>query len=147
MELRVLLPDDKKSISPDPSECRMFLIVTLATALTFCLLSACIVLFACYRRWRETPKEKAASGGVDTASIRSGSSAGFKTAEKAAIAAQEGQGGMAGMCYFVPYCNKTRESSRPVTVRSVKRRDRGKSLDRERREREGSKERLEADSR
>ena len=28
---------------------------------------------------------------------------------------------------------------RPVTVRSVKRRDRGKSLDRERRDREGSK--------
>ena len=26
------------------------------------------------------------------------------------------QGGMAGMCYFVPYCSKTRESSRSVMV-------------------------------
>jgi len=150
LELKVTLPTDSDQIVPAPlaeGECRLYLIVTLATALTFCVLSACIVLFACFRRWRETAKERAASGGAETASIRSGSSAGFKTAEKAAAAAQDGQGGMAGMCYFVPYCSKTRESSRPVTVRSVKRRDRGKSLDRERREREGSKERLEADSR
>ena len=30
----------------------MYLIVTLATALTFCVLSACIVLFACFRSVR-----------------------------------------------------------------------------------------------
>ena len=58
MELKVTLPDDRKlSTSPDPSECRLFLIVTLATALTFCVLSACIVMFACYRRWSEARKK------------------------------------------------------------------------------------------
>ncbi len=30
-------------------ECRLYLILTLATALTFCLLSAAIVIFACIR--------------------------------------------------------------------------------------------------
>ena len=38
----------------------------------------------------------------------------------------------------MPVCQPDCEP-RPVTVRSVKRRDRGKSLDRERRDREGSK--------
>ena len=78
MELRVTLPDDKKSGPvPDPSECRLFLIVTLATALTFCLLSACIVVFACYRRFSETRRKNKL--GTDTASIKSNSSAGFKS--------------------------------------------------------------------
>ena len=78
MELKVTLPDDRKlSSSPDPSECRLFLIVTLATALTFCVLSACIVMFACYRRWTEA-RSKVKSN-QDTASIRSNSSAGFKS--------------------------------------------------------------------
>ena len=77
LELRVTLPDDKKmTSSPDPSECRLFLIVTLATALTFCLLSACIVVFACYRRYAETRRK---NKGCDNASIKSGSSAGFKS--------------------------------------------------------------------
>ena len=79
MELKVTLPDDRKmTSSPDPSECRLFLIVTLATALTFCLLSACIVLFACYRRFRES-RVKNKSQDRDTGSIKSNSSAGFKT--------------------------------------------------------------------
>lgn len=70
------LPDDRK-FSVDADECRLFLIVTLATALTFCLLSACIVLYACYRRCREHSNTKANT--ADTASIRSGSSAGFRS--------------------------------------------------------------------
>ena len=79
MELKVTLPDDRKlSSSPDPSECRLFLIVTLATALTFCVLSACIVMFACYRRWSEARK-KVKSSSLDNSSIRSNSSAGFKS--------------------------------------------------------------------
>ena len=78
MELKVRLPDDRKlSTSPDPSECRLFLIVTLATALTFCVLSACIVMFACYRRWSEA-RTKVKSN-QDNASIKSNSSAGFKS--------------------------------------------------------------------
>ena len=79
MELRVTLPDDRKMTGPvpDPSECRLFLIVTLATALTFCLLSACIVVFACYRRFSETRRKNKL--GTDTASIKSNSSAGFKS--------------------------------------------------------------------
>ena len=80
MELRVTLPDDKKSGPvPDPSECRLFLIVTLATALTFCLLSACIVVFACYRRFAETRRKNKLGADRDTASIKSNSSAGFKS--------------------------------------------------------------------
>ena len=79
MELKVRLPDDRKlSTSPDPSECRLFLIVTLATALTFCVLSACIVMFACYRRWAEA-RNKVKSNTGDNGSIRSNSSAGFKS--------------------------------------------------------------------
>ena len=79
MELKVTLPDDRKvSASPDPSECRLFLIVTLATALTFCVLSACIVMFACYRRWAEA-RNKVKSNTGDNGSIRSNSSAGFKS--------------------------------------------------------------------
>ena len=79
MELKVTLPDDRKmTSSPDPSECRLFLIVTLATALTFCLLSACIVLFACYRRYSES-RRKTKTQDRDTGSIKSNSSAGFKS--------------------------------------------------------------------
>ena len=61
-------------------QCRLFLIVTLATALTFCLLSACIVVFACYRRFAESRRKQRgkAAADRDTASIRSNSSAGFK---------------------------------------------------------------------
>ena len=46
------LPRDslQEVVSPlQEGECRVYLIVTLATALTFCVLSACIVLFACFR--------------------------------------------------------------------------------------------------
>ena len=79
MELKVTLPDGRKmTSSPDPSECRLFLIVTLATALTFCLLSACIVLFACYRRYSES-RRKTKTQDRDTGSIKSNSSAGFKS--------------------------------------------------------------------
>ena len=80
MELRVTLPDDKKMSGPvpDPSECRLFLIVTLATALTFCLLSACIVVFACYRRFAETRRKNKMGADRDTASIKSKSSTDFQ---------------------------------------------------------------------
>ena len=90
MELKVTLPDDKKlSTSPDPSECRLFLIVTLATALTFCVLSACIVMFACYRRWSEARKKLKCNPG-DNGSIRSNSSAGFKSRAGSDSADQQG---------------------------------------------------------
>ena len=49
---QVTLPRDslQEVVSPlQEGECRIYLIVTLATALTFCVLSACIVLFACFR--------------------------------------------------------------------------------------------------
>jgi len=138
MELRVTLPDDRKvSASPDASECRLFLIVTLATALTFCVLSACIVLFACFRRWQEG---QAKTKVVDTASIRSNSSAGFKTVSPIKGTSDTGSQGIQAALYFVPYCGgqMVTPTSKPVTVRSVKRRDRSKSLDRERRERKES---------
>ena len=46
-----------------------------------------------------------------------------------------------GALYFVPYVNNSSGSSqttKPVTVRSVKRRDRSKSVERERRQRQES---------
>ena len=46
-----------------------------------------------------------------------------------------------GALYFVPYVNNGSASSqttKPVTVRSVKRRDRSKSVERERRQRQES---------
>ena len=71
------MPDSSGPVM-DPEECRLYLILTLATALTFCLLSACIVVFACYRRFAET-RRKNKTGSGDTASIKSNSSAGFKS--------------------------------------------------------------------
>jgi hypothetical protein len=56
LEIRVVsLPEQGApldSSSDSVSECRLYLIVTLATALTFCLLSAAIVVFACLRNVR-----------------------------------------------------------------------------------------------
>ena len=135
---QVTLPDDRKnSPLPDASECRLFLIVTLATALTFCVLSACIVLFACFRKWQEGQAKKKV---VDTASIRSNSSAGFKSVSPSKGTSETGSQGIQAALYFVPYCGGqvVNQTSKPVTVRSVKRRDRSKSLDKERRERKES---------
>ena len=53
---------------------------------------------------------------------------------------QQDQGNPQVSCEM-PVCQPDCEP-RPVTVRSVKRRDRGKSLDRERRDREGSKDNI-----
>ena len=93
-------PDDRKiSSSPDASECRLFLIVTLATALTFCVLSACIVLFACFRKWQEGQAKKKV---VDTASIRSNSSAGFKSVSPSKGTSDTGSQGIQAALYFVP---------------------------------------------
>ena len=56
LEIRVVsLPTDPAAAATavkgdSVSECRLYLIVTLATALTFCLLSAAIVVFACIRK-------------------------------------------------------------------------------------------------
>lgn len=56
LEIRVVASpptDDTASAvegsGPTIAECRLYLIVTLATALTFCLLSGAIVIFACLR--------------------------------------------------------------------------------------------------
>lgn len=46
---------------------------------------------------------------------------------------------MQGALYFVPYVNPSSgsgQTTKPVTVRSVKRRDRSKSVERERRQRQ-----------
>ena len=56
LEIRVVsLPEDSETTTATDSgtsvsECRLYLIVTLATALTFCLLSGAIVVFACLRK-------------------------------------------------------------------------------------------------
>lgn len=36
----------------DESECKIYLIVTLSVALTFCVLSAAVVLVACIKRYQ-----------------------------------------------------------------------------------------------
>ena len=40
------------------SECKLYLIVTLSVALTFCVLSASIVLAACIKRFQAVKSEK-----------------------------------------------------------------------------------------
>jgi len=55
LELKVTaseMPKQQVAVQ-DISECQIYLIVTLSTALTFCVISATIVLYACIRRWRE----------------------------------------------------------------------------------------------
>ena len=48
--MQVNLPDFVSKDDSNPVvECRLYLILTLATALTFCLFSAAIVLVACYK--------------------------------------------------------------------------------------------------
>ncbi|XP_023343337.1 uncharacterized protein LOC111712831 isoform X2 [Eurytemora carolleeae] len=120
LEIKVTLPD---SVSKDDSnpvvECRLYLILTLATALTFCLLSAAIVLVACYKRWRETKSNNKEVSDCDTSSESMTSKASSETGPESQLPAY----------YLVPYAARTPQP-RPVTVRSVKRRDRGKSLER-----------------
>lgn len=94
-------------------------------------------MFACFRRWQEGQANKKI---VDTASIKSNSSAGFKTVSPVKRGSDSDQANIQAALYFVPYCGGqvVSQNNKPVTVRSVKRRDRSKSLDRERRERKES---------
>ncbi len=53
LELKIRLPDDLLPLGHThltEGECKLYLLITLAVALTFCVLSAVIVLVACVRR-------------------------------------------------------------------------------------------------
>jgi len=151
VELKVSLPSDDDSVTSDVSssredECKLYLVLTLATALTFLVLSGLIVLVACVRRWQEMRGGKAGqednNSRLDTASVKSNSSAGFKSraGEGNATAALKGNctgHGAIPAYYFVPY--NPREAfpqspytAKPVTVRHVKRRDRVKTEEKNR---------------
>ena len=72
LELKIRLPDDllaahhlsglrvsgQPSLPLTESECKLYLIVTLSVALTFCVLSASIVLAACVKRFQAIKSEK-----------------------------------------------------------------------------------------
>ena len=63
LELKIQMPVDLlrpgldtenfKSLLTE-SECKIYLIVTLSVSLSFCVLSATIMMVACYKRYRET---------------------------------------------------------------------------------------------
>lgn len=57
------------------SECKIYLIITLSVALTFCVLSAVIVLVACFKRYQEVTsgdrKRKQAAAAAAAAKAKS----------------------------------------------------------------------------
>ena len=127
LELKIRLPQDltngeSLSILTSPlteSECKLYLIVTLATALTFCVLSAVIVLIACVRRVQEVKRRE-------------------QRRQKAELEAkelqerQEKEQKMEKIAFALYQNNNNRlngaapPQNKPVTVRSVKRRDKAK---------------------
>ncbi|XP_040572825.1 uncharacterized protein [Lepeophtheirus salmonis] len=113
------------------SECKIYLIVTLSVALTFCILSAIIVLVACVRRYQEVKsrRKQRALEGED----RRGSSG--------KVSRSESTNGKATVAYYPyiidprnftggplppPIHASSQNNQKPVTVRSVKRRDKAK---------------------
>lgn len=143
LELKIRMPPDllvhSKSNSNNQqsqrilreSECKIYLIVTLSVALTFCVLSATIVVVACFKKYQESKaismaqtlekeeREQMARTEVKSVSklcemnqcnFNSGSSNGFNNHLNSS---QQQPGSMTS-------------NNRPVTVRSVKRRDKAK---------------------
>ena len=115
------------------SECKLYLIITLSVALTFCVLSAMIVVVACFKKYQESKaikhaqnleqeeKEQMARTEVKSVTTSSTSKNNF-----------EQNGGVLSIPqhYFNSQSPHLASSSmapnRPITVRSVKRRDKAK---------------------
>ena len=122
------------------SECKIYLIVTLSFALTFCVLSATIVMVACYKRYRETKvhdrrkrREAEELDQMSKADVKSVSSF-HQQKEMNGLEDQPGypqvlipndpsRGGFS----YTAQQNHYQQNQKPVTVHSVKRRDKAKT--------------------
>lgn len=116
LELKIRMPPDllvnsKSSVSNGnhsemlKSECKIYLIVTLSVALTFCVLSATIVVVACFKKYQETKAHLVAQS--------------LEREEREQMTLKSEVKSVNSMPQFNP-------TSRPITVRSVKRRDKAK---------------------
>ena len=134
------------AITITPSECKIYLILTLAVALTFLILSAIIVLVACIKRYQESKanlrrrkqeaeeREQMARTEVksvsqqmnmqaDTENKLNGHtlfySSGMQPGDQRSLNFLQSNGNNGHI--------STGQTQRPVTVRSVKRRDKAKT--------------------
>ena len=155
MKLKIRMPSDLRmyddgvrdaAITITPSECKIYLILTLAVALTFLILSAIIVLVACIKRYQESKanlrrrkqeaeeREQMARTEVksvsqqmnmqaDTENKLNGHalffSSGMQPGEQRSLNILQSNGNNGHI--------STSQTPRPVTVRSVKRRDKAKT--------------------
>ena len=115
------------------SECKIYLIITLSVALTFCVLSATIVIVACFKKYQESKaiflaqklekEEQEQMARTEVKSVMQNKAA-ANYAAKAAFEMPTCSG--QPHQYQSPHVFTGSSSSRPVTVRSVKRRDKAK---------------------
>ena len=103
------------------SECKLYLIITLSVALTFCVLSAMIVVVACFKKYQENRAIKHAQN--------------LEKEEKEQMARTEVKSVPNKTSFdhlpqhFIsqsPHLTAAMAPNRPITVRSVKRRDKAK---------------------
>lgn len=148
LELKIRMPVD---LSPDSDgiqiskdECKLYLIITLAVALTFCVLSAMIVLIACIKRYQEVRNQLRRKKEQEEQATKANEES--SDAKSKSDSSKNGRA-IAYYPYFIPSGYDPRQfhslngsngsthggahSQRPVTVRSVKRRDREKSENRQ----------------
>merc|ERR1711953_564842 len=95
------------------SECKIYLIITLSVALTFCVLSATIVIVACFKKYQESKAMTLAQTNEE---------------EREQMARREVKS-VPPLLHSIPLVSpptSASTASRPVTVRSVKRRDKAK---------------------
>ena len=118
------------------SECKLYLIITLSVALTFCVLSAMIVVVACFKKYQESKaikhaqnleqeeKEQMTRTEVKSVASSSNSKNNFESSQNGGVLSNIPQH------YFNSQSPHLASSSmapnRPITVRSVKRRDKAK---------------------
>ena len=102
------MTDTKKPLSE--SECKVYLIITLSVALTFCVLSATIVIVACFKKYQDSKRNTLRHQAEKEEQQRT---------DQVKSPTREVQPN------FGPYYPQI-PTNRPVTVRSVKRRDKAK---------------------
>lgn len=138
LELKIRMPPDLHSKSTNTqqqqnqqqsqrilreSECKIYLIVTLSVALTFCVLSATIVIVACFKKYQETKaismaqtlekEEREQMARTEVKSVSKLCEMNQCNFQSGNFSQQQQPGSMSS-------------NNRPVTVRSVKRRDKAK---------------------
>ena len=106
------------------SECKIYLIVTLSVALTFCVLSATIVIVACFKKYQESKAISLAQN------LEREEQEQMKRTEVKSVSHQgkilHSQKLVYNSPHFSQFASAGHSNPRPVTVRSVKRRDKAK---------------------